>query len=74
MFREILPMLVFEMQHSIDHYNACAKLVLVRRGVLLERTACARPPTALGDGSRALLERHLAGASSSMTAVSVSAD
>ena len=23
--REILPMLVFEMQHSIDHYNACAK-------------------------------------------------
>ena len=32
--REILPMLVFEMQHSIDHYNACAKQVLVRRGVL----------------------------------------
>ena len=23
--REVLPMLVFEMQHSIDHYNACAK-------------------------------------------------
>ena len=32
--REILPMLVFEMQHSIDHYNACAKHVLVQRGVL----------------------------------------
>ena len=34
LLREILPMLVFEMQHSIDHYNACAKRVLVRRGVL----------------------------------------
>ena len=32
--REILPMLVFEMQHSIDHYNACAKLKTVQRGVL----------------------------------------
>jgi dihydrodipicolinate synthase/N-acetylneuraminate lyase len=32
-FRQLLPMLVFEMQ-TIDHYNACAKHVLRRRGVL----------------------------------------
>ena len=34
LFRRVLPMLVFQIQHSIDHYNACAKHVLVRRGVL----------------------------------------
>jgi 4-hydroxy-tetrahydrodipicolinate synthase len=57
--REILPMLVFEMQHSIDHYNACAKQVLVQRGVLEQ--ARLRPPAgALGAASRTLLERHLA--------------
>jgi dihydrodipicolinate synthase/N-acetylneuraminate lyase len=32
-FRRLLPMLVFEMQ-TIDHYNACAKHVLRRRGVI----------------------------------------
>jgi 4-hydroxy-tetrahydrodipicolinate synthase len=57
--RDILPMLVFEMQHSIDHYNACAKQILVRRGVLQQDGL--RPPAgALGDASRMLLERHLA--------------
>ena len=54
-------MLVFEMQHSIDHYNACAKHVLVRRGVL--EHAGLRAPA--GDARRrcraSLLERHLAG-------------
>jgi 4-hydroxy-tetrahydrodipicolinate synthase len=58
--REILPMLVFEMQHSIDHYNACAKQILVRRGVL-EHAGLRPPAGALGDGSRMLLERHLSG-------------
>ena len=53
-------MLVFEMQHSIDHYNACAKQILVRRGVL-EHAGLRPPAGALGDGSRVLLERHLAG-------------
>ena len=59
-FRDILPMLVFEMQHSIDHYNACAKRVLVQRGVL-EHEALRSPAGVLGDVSRTLLERHLSG-------------
>src|SRR5207248_1144321 len=33
LFRRVLPMLVFQIQHSIDHYNACAKHVLIRRGI-----------------------------------------
>lgn len=33
-FSRILPTLVFEIQHSIDHFNVCAKHALVRRGVL----------------------------------------
>ena len=53
-------MLVFEMQHSIDHYNACAKHVLVRRGVL-EHAGLRAPAAAFGDALAALLERHLAG-------------
>jgi 4-hydroxy-tetrahydrodipicolinate synthase len=57
--REILPMLVFEMQHSIDHYNACAKQILVQRGVL-EHDRLRPPAGALGAASRMLLERHLA--------------
>ena len=44
-------MLVFEMQHSIDHYNACAKHVLVRRGVL-EHDGLRAPAGAFGDGLR----------------------
>jgi 4-hydroxy-tetrahydrodipicolinate synthase len=58
--REILPMLVFEMHHSIDHYNACAKRILVRRGVL-ENDVLRSPAGSLGTVSRTLLERHLAG-------------
>jgi dihydrodipicolinate synthase/N-acetylneuraminate lyase len=58
--REILPMLVYEMQHSIDHYNACAKRVLVQRGVL-EYAGLRSPAAVLGDASQLLLERHLAG-------------
>jgi 4-hydroxy-tetrahydrodipicolinate synthase len=56
--RAILPMLVFEMQHSIDHYNACAKQVLIQRGVL-ETDGLRSPAAALGEASRRLLERHL---------------
>jgi len=59
LFREVLPMLVFEMQHSIDHYNACAKHVLVKRGVLANG-ALRAPAAALGDVSRGLLEQHFA--------------
>jgi 4-hydroxy-tetrahydrodipicolinate synthase len=58
--REILPMLVFEMQHSIDHFNACAKRVLVRRGVLAH-DGLRSPAGAFGRASELLLERHLAG-------------
>jgi 4-hydroxy-tetrahydrodipicolinate synthase len=58
--RDVLPMLVFEMQHSIDHYNACAKQVLVQRGVL-DHDRLRSPAGALGDASRSLLERHLSG-------------
>jgi 4-hydroxy-tetrahydrodipicolinate synthase len=58
--RTILPMLVFEMQHSIDHYNACAKRVLVQRGVL-EHDGLRSPATALGDASSMLLERYVSG-------------
>jgi 2-keto-3-deoxy-L-arabinonate dehydratase len=59
-FRDVLPMLVFEMQHSIDHYNACAKHVLVRRGVL-DSAGLRAPAARFGEVSRQLLERHLAG-------------
>ena len=58
-FREILPVLVFEVQDSIDHFNACAKRVLVQRRVL-EEPSLRAPAAALGDVSRALLDRHLA--------------
>jgi len=58
--REILPMLVFEMQHSIDHYNTCAKRVLVHRGVL-DHAGLRAPAASLGDVSRTLLDRYLAG-------------
>lgn len=58
-FRQILPVLVFEMQHSIDHYNTCAKRVLVRRGVL-ESPALRAPAATFGELSQTLLDRHLA--------------
>jgi 2-keto-3-deoxy-L-arabinonate dehydratase len=58
-FRDILPILVFQMQHSIDHYNACAKHVLRRRGVL--GSAGLRAPAAPLDAlSCRLLDQHLA--------------
>jgi dihydrodipicolinate synthase/N-acetylneuraminate lyase len=59
LFQRLLPMLVFEMQHSIDHFNACAKEVLVRRGVL-GNPALRGPAATLGETSLRLLDRHLA--------------
>lgn len=59
LFGSVLPMLVFQMQGSIDHYNGCAKLVLVRRGVLTH-AAVRQPCAPLGDASEFLLEQHLA--------------
>jgi 4-hydroxy-tetrahydrodipicolinate synthase len=59
LFGRVLPMLVFEIQLSIDHFNACAKHVLVRRGVL----ACSdlrQPAAGLPQTSLRLLEDHLA--------------
>jgi dihydrodipicolinate synthase/N-acetylneuraminate lyase len=59
LFAVVLPFLVFQMQHSIDHYNACAKLVLRARGVL-EHVELRQPAEQLPAASRVLLERHLA--------------
>jgi dihydrodipicolinate synthase/N-acetylneuraminate lyase len=59
LFGSALPMLVFEMQHSIDHYNACAKQVLRWRGVELHGSL-REPAAALGEVSLSLLERHAA--------------
>jgi 4-hydroxy-tetrahydrodipicolinate synthase len=59
LFRRVLPMIVFEIQLSIDHFNACAKSVLVRRGVL-ENTRLRAPAAALGSSSLHLLDQHLA--------------
>jgi dihydrodipicolinate synthase/N-acetylneuraminate lyase len=57
LFRRVLPILVFEMQHSIDHYNRCAKLILARRGVL-EHTDLRQPAAELPAVSRELLRQH----------------
>jgi 4-hydroxy-tetrahydrodipicolinate synthase len=35
LFRGLLPLLVFELQDDLDHFNLCAKHVLSRRGVKL---------------------------------------
>lgn len=58
LFARVLPTLVFEMQHSIDHYNHCAKHTLRRRGVELH-PGLRRPAEPFGDTSLRLLDRHL---------------
>lgn len=60
LFRELLPVLAFEMQHSIDHYNACAKRVLAQRGII-GHDGLRSPAAGFGDVSRLLLDRHLSG-------------
>jgi 4-hydroxy-tetrahydrodipicolinate synthase len=59
LFRRVLPMIVFEIQLSIDHFNACAKSVLIRRGVL-ENARLRAPAASLGSCSLRLLDEHLA--------------
>jgi 2-keto-3-deoxy-L-arabinonate dehydratase len=58
LFARVLPTLVFEMQHSIDHYNHCAKRTLRRRGVALD-PRLRRPAQPFSALSQQLLERHL---------------
>jgi 4-hydroxy-tetrahydrodipicolinate synthase len=55
-FASLLPLLVFESQ-GIEHYNACAKHLLVRRGVLASAHMRA-PTTGLTAVGRALAERY----------------
>jgi 4-hydroxy-tetrahydrodipicolinate synthase len=55
-FAPLLPLLVFESQ-GIEHYNACAKHLLVRRGVLASAHMRA-PTTELTAVGRALAERY----------------
>jgi 4-hydroxy-tetrahydrodipicolinate synthase len=57
--RELLPLLVYESSQGIDHFNACAKHVLVRRGVLTG-SELRRPARGLDEPSRVLLDRYLA--------------
>ena len=52
----VLPLLVFESQ-GIEHYNACAKHLLVRRGVLAGSHMRA-PTSGLTAIGRTLLERY----------------
>jgi dihydrodipicolinate synthase/N-acetylneuraminate lyase len=58
LFERLLPVLVFQMQ-SIDHYNACAKLVLRMRGIL-QHDGLRQPSETFSDVSRRLLEAHVA--------------
>jgi 4-hydroxy-tetrahydrodipicolinate synthase len=55
-FAPVLPLLVFESQ-GIEHFNACAKHLLVRRGVLASSHMRA-PTTGLSAIGRALAERY----------------
>lgn len=57
LFAQLLPMLVFEMQ-SIDHYNACAKHVLRRRGVEIESTLRMPAPT-ITESALARLDNYI---------------
>jgi 4-hydroxy-tetrahydrodipicolinate synthase len=58
-FRRILPLLVFEMQ-TIDHYNACAKHVLRRRGVIENSELRLPGPRGLSEASVGRLDAYLA--------------
>ncbi len=57
LFADFLPMMVFEMQ-DLDHYNACCKYVLSRRGVDLPIGLCP-PATDLGPDSHTMLDRYI---------------
>lgn len=57
-FARLLPMLVYELQ-TIDLYNACAKYVLNKRGVLEGVSLRAPGPGGLSERSQARLQRHI---------------
>jgi 4-hydroxy-tetrahydrodipicolinate synthase len=58
LFTDLLPMLVFELQH-IEHYNACAKHVLGRRGVAVFPGLRAPAPAFLSPPSIARLDAYV---------------
>lgn len=57
-FRRLLPYLVFSLQ-DIDHYNACTKEILVRRGVL-RQAGLRQPAPRLSPLALELLDAHAA--------------
>lgn len=57
-FRRLLPYLVFSLQ-DIDHYNACTKEILVRRGVL-RHAGLRQPAPRLSPLALELLDAHAA--------------
>jgi dihydrodipicolinate synthase/N-acetylneuraminate lyase len=58
LFRRLLPYLVFSLQ-DIDHYNACTKEILVRRGIL-PRAGLRQPAPRLSALALELLDAHAA--------------
>jgi dihydrodipicolinate synthase/N-acetylneuraminate lyase len=58
LFRDILPLLVFELQDHLDHFNLCAKHVLSRRGVKLHG-GLRQPALSLPSGAVELLDAYL---------------
>lgn len=58
LFARFLPMMVFELQ-DIDHYNACSKYVLSKRGVDLPIGLCP-PARSLPAEAYPILDRYLA--------------
>jgi 2-keto-3-deoxy-L-arabinonate dehydratase len=58
LFQRLLPYLVFSLQ-DIDHYNACTKEVLARRGVL-RQSGLRKPGPSLTAVSRELLDKFMA--------------
>lgn len=59
LFRELLPLLVFELQ-DLDHFNLCAKHVLSRRGVQLH-TGLRQPSPTLAPETIELLDVYVHG-------------
>jgi 4-hydroxy-tetrahydrodipicolinate synthase len=57
--REILPLLVFQMTTDIDHYNATAKYILRKRG-LVTNDELRAPAYRLIPASRSILDGYLA--------------
>lgn len=57
--RDVLPMIAFQME-SIEHYNATAKYVLNKRGVLAT-TELRAPALRLNDSAKAIVDRYMDG-------------